>query len=271
MDASGEAPSGNPFGGAVASASGLAGAVSQGTAGGFASFMKDVKSGVSTHPFSTLFNSDSSAGAMVGAGLEIAGAGFGAFRGISQMSKGGAKSVTSGLGVTLSSIAPLTGPAAPFVEAAGMIASLVGAFLPDPRQVRDKAITRELADASYKAPNPITLSIDAATGRIADTDFRGRSRIINAMPTLENYNQIYGFDPLHPNNLISDSQRRIGVGPLLGSTPPPAQAPIQVIVQTMDSKSFMDNSKHIADAVRKAFQDGHPVRHTITDKLVRPF
>jgi len=119
----------------------------------------------------------------VGAGVGIAGAGMGTYMGISQMAKGGAHNITAGIGTTLMSVAPLTGPAAPFVEAAGMVASVVSMILGDPRAQRGTQITNWTAQNAYTGPDPVSYARNMS-GETVGSDMFGNSRQVGNQTTV---------------------------------------------------------------------------------------
>jgi hypothetical protein len=56
-----------------------------------------------------------------------------------------------------------------------------------------------------------------------------------------------------------------GTPRVIGSAPPPASQQITVQVQAMDSRSFMDHSQEIAQAVRDAMLNMHALNDVISD------
>lgn len=254
-----------PLGG-LAKILGIGGAAG-GAVGGILGKFSSAVGGGGKGPLATLMDPNASDSSKVMAGIGAAGAVAAGVSGVmGGLRQGGAKGgfavATSVLG-TAAALDP-----EPISKAVLAIAALgtklIGGLLGDPKAERDRAITAELRDAKYNQPDPIALNIDSS-GRLATTDFRGRTKVLNSLPQLSYFEKAIGFDPLHPQNVVGAPERLIGPG-----GPPPAPTVIHVNVQTMDSKSFMDNSKHIADAARKAMQDGHPIRQSITN-LTRPF
>lgn len=198
----------------------------------------------------------------------VAGLGAGATMWAQGNKEGGGKGIADKISGGMTMAAALDPE--PISKAALMIGAtiskVVGSFLPDPRAIRDKQITQELTNSKYNQPDALNLNVDSS-GKMTDTDYRGNLRVLNQMPTIDTYTKVTGFDPLNPNNLLSTGGRYIGGA----STPPPAPAQtVMVSVQTMDSKSFMDNSKKIADATRLAMQNGHQINQEIA-KRVNPF
>lgn len=73
----------------------------------------------------------------IGAGLGLAGQEAGGITAaVNGFGKGGARGDIQGIAGTLTAAAPFTGPAAPFVMAAGAIMGLVSSLFPDPREQR---------------------------------------------------------------------------------------------------------------------------------------
>jgi hypothetical protein len=150
----------------------------------------------SSNPLTNLFNTNGTAttGQEVGAGLQVAGEAYGAYTGIRQMTKGGAQNVMAGLGTTAMSIAPLLGPAAPFVEAGGALLSIVAGIMGNPIQERQAHINSELFNNQYIAPEAYTRTMDISGG-YASMGFRGNVRAtdLSSIPVLQ---QAYP-DPRH--------------------------------------------------------------------------
>jgi len=222
-------PASSPSG--VAAAAGLTASASSGmskTSGEFASGVKD--------PIGVLFgqggtyspNTAQTAGAIVG----LAGAGFGAFKGISEMTKGGAQNIAGGLGTTLMSVAPLTGPAAPFVMAAGLLSDVVSAAFGDPRANRAKDISKKLQYSQFMAPEALNVTMDTS-GNYADYSSSGQARgsDLSPWPIVQ---QPY-YDPSHstwvPGRIISQFGGPSGIT----SSPAPT-----VNIAALDSQSFHD-------------------------------
>jgi hypothetical protein len=59
-----------------------------------------------------------------------------------------------------------------------------------------------------------------------------------------------------------DSSGNLRVVP---AEPGPIQTPITIQVQAMDSRSFLDHSNEIADAVRRAIMESHPLNDTLRE------
>jgi len=211
--------------------------------GDFGSGMKD--------PLGILFGSTGPGGGYtgtattaqdVGAGVGIAGAGLGAYKGISQMSKGGAGNISGGLGTTLMSIAPLTGPAAPFIMAAGMAADLVSAILGDPKVNRANSIATQLQFSQFMAPVAQNVTMDTS-GHYADTNFLGQARTSDLSPYPVTQKPYYDLN----NNVMVPGRTISSFGAPVGpqSAPPAAS----VIIHAMDSQSFQDWGTKNADAL----------------------
>lgn len=220
---------------------------------------------------STLFNTsgDSTTSQQVTAGIGTAGVLFAGTEGLlGGIKTGGARGGFAAAGSVLGTAAALDPePISKAVLGISALATgLISALFPDPKVERQRQITEELSKAAYHQPDPITLSI-GSNGNLTDTDYRGNVRNINATPLLQYYNQATGFDPLHPNNLTTTAEREILPGAAAASQQPGA---VIVNVTTMDAKSFLDNRDNIAEAVRVAIQDGHGLRNTLVNTLIRP-
>jgi hypothetical protein len=105
-------------------------------------------------------------------GASAAGVGFGIY-GIAKSPSTKGK-IGSG-GAALMSIAPLTGPAAPFVAAAGMALEVFSAFMKDPKQVRAEELERDRQGRAFNAPTGQDYSVDIY-GRSFDYNYRGEMR-----------------------------------------------------------------------------------------------
>jgi hypothetical protein len=149
-----------------------------------------------SNPLTNLFNVNGTAspGQQVGAGLQVGGEAFGAYKGVTQAFKGGAQNIMGGIGETAMSIAPLLGPAAPFVEAGGAVLSLVSSLMGDPRANRQASINHELFNNQYIAPQAINRTMDISGG-YAEENFQGnvRGTDLSSLPVLQ---QAYP-DPRH--------------------------------------------------------------------------
>jgi hypothetical protein len=249
---------------------------------------------------------DNGAGAQVGAGMGVAAAGFGAFQGIKQATKGGAHNITAGIGETAMAVAPLTGPAAPFVMAAGLILEGISKLLPDPRVTRQREITREMANDRFNRPDAVNVIIDSS-GKAVDRNFRGGLEVSNGAPRMQFFNQATGFDPLHPDQVVTKLNGYVGTAPI-GAPPtvaPPtggfnfpqaapnpytdaprdmtpqltAQAPRggttiinnyqQMQVTSFDSKDVIAHADSIGLAMKRVLQTTHPFNAEL-DRVVNP-
>jgi hypothetical protein len=159
-----------------------------------------------SNPLTNLFNTNGTAstGQQVGAGLQLAGEAYGAYSGIRQATKGGAQNIIGGIGETAMSIAPLTGPAAPFVMAGGALMSMISSIMGNPVQERQAHINSELMNNQYIAPQAINRTMDISGG-YADVNFQGNVRAtdLSSVPIIQ---QAYA-DPRHgvivPGTVIS--------------------------------------------------------------------
>ena len=228
----------------------------------------------STNPFTTLFGGGAGTGQMVGAGLQLGGEAFGAYSGISQAFKGGAQNIMGGIGKTAMSIAPLTGPAAPFVEAGGALLSLVSSLMGDPRAERQAHINHELFNNQYIAPMAINRTMDIS-GNYSDIDFRGnvRGSDLSSIPIIQ---QSYE-DPRHgvvvPGQVLSPfgggGPSTSGPLPLAntgvnatvvtsGATPPSVTVinNVSAIDQDSVAKFFTNNPQAMGDGIVNAINKG---------------
>jgi hypothetical protein len=208
----------------------------------------------------------------LGMGFQAAGGAFGMYQGITEMTHGGAQNISGGLGSSLmgasSILAMIPGAqvAAPFVAAAGAVASLVSAFMGDPRANRAKQLTEQEIANTYTAPNPLNVTTNA-NGMMTTTDYRGKVESLDVMPTVSKVNAILGFNPYNTSQLISSSQWQLSPS---GMVPPsskttPASAPVQVnqSFSAFDAKSILDRSDDIASALSVALNGTHRVASDI--------
>ena len=153
----------------------------------------------------------------VGSALGVAAdLGSGALTAYKAFSQGGARGNLQGLAATAETIAPFTGPAAPFLEAGGMVAGLVSALLPDPRQERIKNEQSTVNADAFVAPSS------------RDYDFSSGSSS--------------GFS--------------MGMGSSLRAAGPNANYTINFSPTAMDAKSFLDWGKDNAQAFSMAMLYG---------------
>jgi len=143
----------------------------------------------------------------IGAGIGIAGAGMCVYSGISQMARGGAHNDLAGVGTTLMAIAPLTGPAAPFVEGAGMAASFVSMILGDPRLQRGTQITNWAAQDAYTGPDPVSYARSMSGGTVG-TDMFGNSRAVGNQTTIT----IHAMDSDSFNTFLQNHPTQLDAG-----------------------------------------------------------
>lgn len=143
--------------------------------------------------------------------------------------QGGAGGILTGIGGILGAAASIPSPASPFLAAGSAVLSLLGPLFGKSKyQQWQKDLNNRLA-SKFQTPASINLTQDLA-GNSADFDYLGNLRT-------------YGGNP---------SSSLAGNGPA-----------INVHVQTMDSRSFMDNSAQIANAVKQQMQLGHPINTVI--------
>lgn len=201
----------------------------------------------------------------IGAGLGAAGAIFGGatelMGGLKTDGARGAFQDVAGVATMISTVFP---PAAIVAMGANLVASLFG----DPRAIRGNKITEELQGAAYNAPNPISIS-ETSNGLMSTTNYRGQQQVINARPTIGTYNEVLGFSAVQGqhNDLLTTPERFVTPGALLPTSQSPAPQATTVVIQAMDSKSFLDHSGDIAQAVRHALQGGHSLTQTITNTV----
>jgi hypothetical protein len=132
-------------------------------------------------------------GAAAGVGLGVYGAAT------SPSTKG--KLASAGGALMAASV--LTGPAAPFVAAAGAALELASVFMKDPKQARAEELERDRASRAYNAPVGSDYQVDTY-GRGYDYDYQGRMRPINVT--------IQTFDPQNFQDYLVRNPAAVAAG-----------------------------------------------------------
>jgi len=178
-----------------------------------------------------------------GAGVAVAGAGFGVYQGVKSFMKGGAQGALSGVG-------DITGAAAmldpePISKAilmgVSMLTEFTAAIFGDPKVNRANAIANDLKFSQFLAPVAQNVTMDTS-GHYADTNFLGQARSSNLSPYPVTQKPYFDLN----NNVIVPGRTLNQFGPPVGpqSAPPPAP----VTIMAMDSQSFQDWGVRNADA-----------------------
>ena len=211
------------------------------------------------------------ANVVASAGAVVTGA-AGVIKGIEQ---GGARGTLGAAGSALGVASLIPGPQQPFIAGAAMLAGLIKNFLPDPRQQFARQQAATLAGIKYDQPQGISLN-ENTQGYLSSTNFRGQVENLGFKPQVSTYQQATGFLPNYPGPLgnltgstnydflQTQTQRQISYNNS-GSQSPTIQ--VTIPVQTFDSKSFMDNSTSIGNALVQAIQQGHRVMNDIANKV----
>ena len=199
----------------------------------------DVLATLATIPYGISPSGSSSAGSgisglgLAGAGIKGVGAALGVRAGFLQGGlKGGLTAGAAGLG-GLASILPLLGVAVPWLAPAAAGLALLTALLPNQRAERQKQLNKMIQDNIFYQPVPWQMSA-STTGTYADSDRFGGIRTSNLSPYPQVQEPYYDYrhQVMVPGRVLSQ------YGP-----------PVQVNVQTMDAKSFIENHAMIGDAV----------------------
>jgi hypothetical protein len=195
----------------------------------------------------------------------VGGAALGAYKGIDDLLKGGAKRKIGGVGELLGSAAGIAAmiPGGQAVALGLGIASgvsgLVSALLPDPRQQRINQISKTMFTSQYLAPQAIKLTA-GSNGGYSDVDQFGNVRSSSLSPY-----------PIVSNPYLDVPRRTDVPGHTIspfGGYSNQTGAQVNVTVHAMDSKSFMDHSDEIAGAVQNALKSNyHPLIKTVRDQL----
>ena len=211
------------------------------------------------------------ANVVASAGAVVTGA-AGVIKGIEQ---GGARGTLGAAGSALGVASLIPGPQQPFIAGAAALVGLIKNFLPDPRQQFARQQAATLAGIKYDQPQGISLN-ENTQGYLSSTNFRGQVENLGFKPQVSTYQQATGFLPNYPGPLgnltgstnydflQTQTQRQISYNNS-GSQSPTIQ--VTIPVQTFDSKSFMDNSTAIGNALVQAIQQGHRVMNDITNKV----
>lgn len=208
----------------------------------------DATGGFSTISTSAGRSGGFSASKGIGIAAAAAGAAFGAYSGFkSGGARGdlaGAGSLAGGAGAIMM-MAGMTGPAAPIVAGVGLALGLISSLLGDPKQARSNQIQSQLLHNQYMAPVAINASMSTG-GTYADFDRFGapRGSSFSPFPTVDQGFFDYRHGVTVPGRINSS----------FGG--PGGQPPVVVNVQTIDSRSFNDNSHLVADALQHALQTG---------------
>lgn len=198
----------------------------------------------SVGPISRTVGGSSAARGVGIAGAAVAGA-YGAYSGFKT---GGLRGTAEGVGAlsgaagSIVALAGVTGPAAPILAGIGIALGVFSSMLGDPKQLRAAQIQKTLQNNQYIDPVAIHASMTTGGG-YADYDRFGgiRGSDLSPFPFI----QPGYFDAQH-NIIPGRTLNQFGGGP----------AQVVVHVQTLDSKSFNDNSHLVADAVQHALQTG---------------
>jgi hypothetical protein len=140
--------------------------------------------------------------------------------------------------------------------------------LGDPRARRQKHLTQEietdkLAAFPYTQPG-INVTESAAGGKSVDTDFQGNSRVLNSKPYVYDINEAVGFDPIHPNRVVTQAVRQVGYTPLPGvPVAPLASTDLTTPVRAMtDTASYAGSTGSAAQIATQNQTTNNPLNIT---------
>jgi len=184
----------------------------------------------------------------------VAAAAAGGFAAFGDFKTGGVKNDVAGVGALLGSaagIAAATGVGAPVALGLGITAaatSFVAGLLPDPKKIREDAITKEIERNKYLAPTALNISQDGS-GNYTDFDARGnlRTSAFRAVPTVSQpYTWWKGNTPYDvPGSTLSPFQQPRAPVIINHNYAPGA-------IQTMDAGSFHEFAQKNANAIGEA-------------------
>ncbi len=153
-------------------------------------FMGDFGSGMSD-PVGMLFGSTGADGSYtgsltlaqgIGAGVGLAAAGFAAYNGINQITKGGAHNALGGI-AQLAGAASIIPGAAVFTAPIALAAGLGSMIFGDPRQQRQSQINQWMQDHRYQGPDPVAYSRNMA-GQDISTNLFGNQQTVGGPTTV---------------------------------------------------------------------------------------
>lgn len=203
--------------------------------------------------------------------MKVAGAGLLAYEGVSTISRGGARNALSGageLGGSAAAILPLLGlgAAAPLVGAGAAGLMFASAMFPDPRSDRSYWINERMFAQQYLAPPAQNLS-EAGNAGYADFDMFGNVRTSGLSPyptTTDPYIDLPRRTTV-PGRTTGQFGGNVNLPPSANN---PTPAPVQVTINAIDRKGFVDHASDIADALNHALMGGaHPVNNTIARNI----
>lgn len=213
-------------------------------------------------------------GAYAGVRQAVQGFGGGTAQGAFQGLAGAATTVASGA-AGIAGIAKLAGSAIPGLGAVVSIASAAAAALGlgstlfgDPKQNFANQQQRDLRAHTYFGPQAIR-AISDTSGRLVDYGADGLPRGGSPYGAFD-FDQHLGYFS-HKNNVYTQVPGYVTPGysappaPQAPPNPPPPAINITQHITAWDTKSFMDNSGQIADAIKFRIQQGHPVRKEIAN------
>jgi hypothetical protein len=186
----------------------------------------------------------------------VTAAAGGAFAAFSDFKTGGVKNDIAGVGAALGGAAGIAAliPGGQIVALglgiAAAATSVIASILPDPKQVREKAINKVLEQNKYYAPEALNIT-QSTRGTFADFDTRGnlRNSDFSAVP---NVSQPYQF---WKGNTPYDAPGRV-------NSPYGGQVPVvNIHINSIDTQSgadFLDkHGARIADSVASHLQNAH--------------
>jgi hypothetical protein len=190
-----------------------------------------------------------------GKALGVAAAAAGGFAAFHDFKTGGVKNDVAGVGALLGSAAAITAliPGGQIVALglgiASAATSLISSLLPDPKKVREDAITKEIERNKYLAPTALNISQDGS-GNYTDTDRKGglRQSPFSAVPSVaQSYTWWKGNTPYDvPGGVTS---------PFTPQTPIIQHIYQAGAIQTMDAGSFHEFAKKNSGAIGDATAD----------------
>ena len=207
-----------------------------------------------------------STGQEVGAIAGTVGLGIGAYEGISTAAKGGARNIAGGIGGTLAAIAPFTGPAAPFVEAAAAVAGLTAAFVPDPKTQRANQIQKAIFTQQYLAPQAQNIT-ESGGGGYSDFDTNGgvRTSSFSPYPIISQSYEDVPRRVVVPGHTLSPFG---GFQNVTGAKTPAGGVQYNLNIQSFDSRDVISHGPAIADALHHHLQSNfHPLINTLGSQL----
>lgn len=203
------------------------------------------------------------AGAIAGAAATVAG---GALLAVQGFQKGGAKGALQGASgiLTAASVIPVVGP---YAALGAMALQFVSGLLGDPKEARRRAIDQYLAQSKYIAPVQVNAEMTTGGNTIAYDKFgRPVNTGTNVLP-IHIQPTVWRPSTTSEHDLpYVEIPGRVLDSPVNRPTPTVYINPV-IQVQAMDSRSIIDRSADIAQAVHKELKKGSDLSVSLSTSI----